>query len=404
MPYERSPTATLPLGKLALEALITWRTCSRLTPYWLSRSGFSSTRTAGNAPPPTVTSPTPVVCNSRCSSSVEATSYICPGVALSEVRLMIKIGESAGLTLRYVGLPDRSLGRLLRAALIAACTSRAAPSMSRSRSNCKIIRAEPRLLDEVICVTPAICPNWRSRGVATELATVVGSAPGNEALTLMVGKSTSGSGATGNRLKANTPNNASPAASNVVAIGRWINGALRFIASFQRHRAAAETLPQAVHGEEDHRRGKQREQLAEQQPADNRDAQRVAQLRADAGAQRQRHRAEQRGHAGHQDRPKAQLRRLANRFHRAQAALAQKLQREVDHHDAVFHDDADQQHNANQADDVELRARHQQRQQRAEGRRQQGRQDGHRVHEALVQNAQHQVHHHNRRQHQKHLV
>src|SRR5471032_712274 len=193
--------------------------------------------------------------------------------------------------------------------------------MSRLKSNCRVMRVEPRLLAEVICVTPAICPNWRSSGVATELATVVGSAPGNEVLTLMVGKSTSGSGATGNRLKANTPNNASPAASNVVAIGRWINGALRFIASFQRHRATAETLPQAVHGEEDHRRGKQRQQLAEQQPADNRDAQRMAQLRTNPRTERQRHRAKQRRHAGHQDRPEPQLRRLADRSHRAQATF-----------------------------------------------------------------------------------
>ena len=135
-----------------------------------------------------------------------------------------------------------------------------------------VMRVEPRLLAEVICVTPAICPNWRSSGVATELATVVGSAPGKEALTLMVGKSTSGSGATGSKLKANMPNKASPAASNVVAIGRWINGALRFIASFHGRLATAETLTQVVHGEEDHRRGKQREQLAQQQPADDCDA------------------------------------------------------------------------------------------------------------------------------------
>ncbi|KAF1030510.1 MAG: hypothetical protein GAK37_01316 [Pseudomonas sp.] len=93
-----------------------------------------------------------------------------------------------------------------------------------------MIRAEPRLLDEVICVTPAICPNSRSSGVATELATVLGSAPGKDALTLMVGKSTSGSGATGSRLNAKMPNRARPAANNVVAMGRRIKGALRFIA------------------------------------------------------------------------------------------------------------------------------------------------------------------------------
>ena len=40
-------------------------------------------------------------------------------------------------------------------------------------------------------------PNRRSRGVATEDAIVSGLAPGIDALTWMVGKSTRGSGATG---------------------------------------------------------------------------------------------------------------------------------------------------------------------------------------------------------------
>jgi hypothetical protein len=49
---------------------------------------------------------------------------------------------------------------------------------------------DPRALDEVISVTPAIRPHWRSRGVATEEAIVAGLAPGKPALTEMVGKST----------------------------------------------------------------------------------------------------------------------------------------------------------------------------------------------------------------------
>ena len=62
------------------------------------------------------------------------------------------IGASAGLTLRYVGLLGRPEGSRLREALMAACTSRAAPSMSRDRSNCSVIRDEPSELDEVISV------------------------------------------------------------------------------------------------------------------------------------------------------------------------------------------------------------------------------------------------------------
>ena len=56
---------------------------------------------------------------------------------------------------------------------------------------------DPSELDDVISVTAAIRPNWRSRGVATEEAMVSGLAPGKPALTEMVGNSTSGSGDTG---------------------------------------------------------------------------------------------------------------------------------------------------------------------------------------------------------------
>ena len=46
-------------------------------------------------------------------------------------------------------------------------------------------------------MTPAMRPNCRSSGVATEEAMVSGLAPGRPALTWIVGKSTCGSGDTG---------------------------------------------------------------------------------------------------------------------------------------------------------------------------------------------------------------
>ena len=60
------------------------------------------------------------------------------------------------------------------------------------------MRVEPTVLDEVIWLTSAITPRWRSSGVATVVAIVSGLAPGIVACTEMVGKSTCGSGATGN--------------------------------------------------------------------------------------------------------------------------------------------------------------------------------------------------------------
>ena len=119
---------------------------------------------------------------------------------VSEVSARIMIGASAGLTLRKLGAAGRLVGSWPLAALIAACTSWAAASMLRDRSNCRVMLVEPLALTEVIWVTPAISENWRSSGVATLDAMVSGLAPGRFALTWMVGKSTCGRAATG-RLK-----------------------------------------------------------------------------------------------------------------------------------------------------------------------------------------------------------
>ena len=102
-------------------------------------------------------------------------------------------------------------GNCRPAAVIAACTSCAAASMLRLRSNCSVIEVEPSVLVEVICVTPAIWPNWRSSGAATVAAMVSGLAPGSCAETEMVGKSTCGSGATGSSGNATMPTSASAA-------------------------------------------------------------------------------------------------------------------------------------------------------------------------------------------------
>ncbi len=81
--------------------------------------------------------------------------------------------------------------------LIAACTSSAAASILRFRSNCSVMADWPSTLTEVICATPAICEKFRSSGCATVDAMISGLAPGSLAFTWMVGKSTRGRGATG---------------------------------------------------------------------------------------------------------------------------------------------------------------------------------------------------------------
>ena len=55
----------------------------------------------------------------------------------------------------------------------------------------------PCTLVDVISLMPGRVANWRSSGCATEEAMTSGLAPGSEAETLMVGKSTFGRAATG---------------------------------------------------------------------------------------------------------------------------------------------------------------------------------------------------------------
>ena len=195
-----------------------------------------------------------------------------------------------------------------------------------------------------------------------------------------------------------------------MATGRAMNGAEMFIRPARRRpaglpgRLPRQPRSQAVEHQIDHRRGEQRQHLADDQAADDGDAQRPAQFRAGAVAQHQRQRAEQRRHRGHQDRPEAQQAGLMDRLARRLALVALGLQREVDHHDGVLLDDADQQDDADDRDDVDVVAGDQQRDQRAGAGRRQGGQDGDRVDEALVQHAEHDVHGDDRRQHQQQLV
>ena len=80
---------------------------------------------------------------------------------------------------------------------IAAWTSWAAASTSRSMLNCKVIDVLPSWLDDDIESMPGIVENAFSSGVATADAMVSGLPPGRLALTWMVGMSTVGRSLTG---------------------------------------------------------------------------------------------------------------------------------------------------------------------------------------------------------------
>src|SRR6516225_8613363 len=103
---------------------------------------------------------------------------------------------------------------------MAACTSAAAASMFRLRSNWITIVVLPSVLVDVIWVMLAIWLNCFSSGVATAVAIVSALAPSKDVVTWMVGKSTCGSGATGRNGNAAMPMKASAAIRRQVAIGR----------------------------------------------------------------------------------------------------------------------------------------------------------------------------------------
>src|SRR5271157_606958 len=97
------------------------------------------------------------------------------------------MGWSAGFALEYVGGRGILGGRRPPAAAMCAWMSCAAASMVRSSVNCTVMSVDPCELLELICWMPAMVENSRSSGVATEDAMVSGLAPGNAALTSMVG-------------------------------------------------------------------------------------------------------------------------------------------------------------------------------------------------------------------------
>ncbi len=151
------------------------------------------------------------------------------------------------------------------------------------------MRVEPSELDEVISVTSAMRPSWRSSGVATRRRHRLGARAGQRAPdTEIVGKSTCGSGETGSseerddagqrdaerqQRRRDRPRDERRGEVHAPRSLAGVSGAAR-------RRRAAQRARQAVEAEVDHRRREQRQHLADDQAADDREAERMAQLGA----------------------------------------------------------------------------------------------------------------------------
>jgi hypothetical protein len=114
-----------------------------------------------------------------------------------DVSVRNRIGESAGLTLRYDGGVVISTGNSRCARNNAACTSTAALSMSRSWSNSSVTCVCPSVEVELMTFRLAMVANCFSSCVATDEAMISGLAPGSTAVTWIVGVSNCGSAAIG---------------------------------------------------------------------------------------------------------------------------------------------------------------------------------------------------------------
>src|SRR5713226_3447736 len=165
-----------------------------------------------------------------------------------------------------------------------------------------------------------------------------------------------------------------------------------------------EAMGNPIKREVNDRRSVQRENLAEDQAANNGDTQRPAKLGANTGAERQRQAAEQCRHGGHHDRAETQQARFVNGIQRRLPFLAFGFEREVDHHNGVFLDDADQQNDADQRDDAELCATQQQSENRAHTRGGQRRKNGDGMDVAFIENAENDVNGDQRGENQDRLV
>src|SRR6202022_1549296 len=149
--------------------------------------------------------------------------------SVSEPSEINRIAKSDGLTLRKLGGIVISIGSRRCAMVNAVCTSNAAASMLRLRSNWMTIAVVPCDDVEDIDEMPAMVETCPSIGPATDAAMVSALAPGKVAVTAMVGKSTLGSAETGSSRKPNTPNAMIDAVSSVVMTGRRMQSSERVI-------------------------------------------------------------------------------------------------------------------------------------------------------------------------------
>ncbi len=154
---------------------------------------------------------------------------------------------------------------------------------------------------------------------------------------------------------------------------------------------ATEPELEAVEVKIDDRSGEERQKLAHDEAADDGDAERAAELGAGAAAERERKRAEQRSHGGHEDGTETKQAGFVNRFNWGKAFQRFRLNGEVNHKDGVFLDDADEKDDANVGDDGEFRLEEHEGEESADSGGRNCGEDGDWMNETLVQDSENNV-------------
>ena len=106
---------------------------------------------------------------------------------------------------------------------------------------------------------------------------------------------------------------------------------------------------QTIQIEVNDRRGVERQQLTQCQPANHSITEWLAQFRSGAVAERERDACHHRSRRRHHDRTEALQARLSDRVQRRQVLVALRDDSEIDQNDAVLLDDADQQDDGDDA-------------------------------------------------------
>src|SRR5215471_10742148 len=118
----------------------------------------------------------------------------------------------------------------------------------------------------------------------------------------------------------------------------------------RRMRLGSKSYRQAIESEINDRRRVQRQELADQQSADDRNTERPPQLRSRPSTEGQRDAGKKSRHRGHHDRAEAEQAGLINRLSWNLSFSTLRIQSEVDHHDSVFLHNADEEDDSDQRD------------------------------------------------------